>query len=161
MRIRNAILPLLAVLVVIAAALSLLLPKQSAPQNAASADASGVTFQAADITSTASFFDYDADGTTVELFAVQASDGTLRLALNTCQVCNGSPYAYFVQDGDDFVCQNCGNHFSSSQIGIANSFGCNPIPVTESDYTEEDGIVTVSTAFLEDNAERFTNWKQF
>lgn len=161
MKAKKMILPIAAVVVVIAAALSLLLPGKGSGQNVAAADADGVTFNASDITSTASFFDYDADGTTVELFAVQASDNTLRLALNTCQVCNGSPYAYFVQEGDDFVCQNCGNHFSSNQIGIAAGFGCNPIPVTESDYTEEDGVITVSTAFLEENAKRFTNWKQF
>lgn len=161
MNVKKVILPILAVLVVFAAALSLLLPKLRSQPVSDTALSSSVTFNASDITSTASFFDYDADGTTVELFAVQASDNTLRLALNTCQVCNGSPYAYFVQEGDDFVCQNCGNHFSSNQIGIAAGFGCNPIPVTESDYAEEDGVITVSTAFLEENAKRFTNWKQF
>ena len=43
----------------------------------------------------ASYFDYDANGTTVQVLAVRAADGTVRLAMNTCQVCNGSPYAYF------------------------------------------------------------------
>lgn len=161
MKIKKVILPVLTVLVVLAAALSLLLPKLGASQNHETAGAVGIQFSTANITDTATFYDYDADGTTVELFAVQAPDGTVRLALNTCQFCNGSPYAYFEQDGEDFVCQNCGNHFATSQIGIPVEDGCNPIPVTESDYQEEDGVITVSAAFLEEKAEKFTNWKNF
>ncbi len=120
----------------------------------------GLVIQAADIDSTASYFDYDADGITVEVFAVRASDGSVRLALNTCQVCNGSPYAYFEQDGDAFVCQNCRNRFPSTAVGLV-SGGCNPVSITADTYTEEDGVITVPVSFLDDNADRFTNWKQF
>ncbi|MCD7918887.1 MAG: DUF2318 domain-containing protein [Clostridiales bacterium] len=120
----------------------------------------GIEIRVEDINASASYYDTIVEGTTVEIFAVLASDGTVRLAMNTCQVCNGSPYAYFEQDGDDFVCQNCGNHFSSDEIGLT-SGGCNPVPITEDDYTEENGIITVSDSFLEENAYRFSNWKQF
>ena len=41
------------------------------------------------------------------------------------------------------------------------SGGCNPVPITEETYTEQDGTITVPAAFLEDNAPRFTRWKQF
>ncbi|MCD7928628.1 MAG: DUF2318 domain-containing protein [Clostridiales bacterium] len=112
------------------------------------------------VSTQASYYDIEIDGTTVEIFAVLASDGSVRLAMNTCQVCNGSPYAYFEQEGDDFVCQNCGNHFSSDEIELT-SGGCNPVPITEDDYSEENGIITVSISFLEKNAYRFSNWKQF
>ena len=108
----------------------------------------------------ASFFNYDADGITVQVFAVRSSDDTVRLALNTCQVCNGSPYAYFVQSGDDFICQNCHNCFSSADVGKV-SGGCNPVPITAEDYREENGMLIVPHTFLEENAARFTNWKRF
>ena len=84
----------------------------------------------------------------------------MRLALNTCQVCNGSPYAYFVQEGDEFVCQNCHNRFSSTDVGKV-SGGCNPVPITAEDYREENGALIVPYSFLEENAARFTNWKKF
>ncbi len=113
-----------------------------------------------EISSQASYYDIEIEGTVVEAFAVLASDDTVRLAMNTCQVCNGSPYAYFEQDGDYFVCQNCGNRFSSGQIGVTGG-GCNPVPITADDYTEENGIITISDSFLQENAYRFSNWKQF
>ena len=91
---------------------------------------------------------------------MQASEGSIRLALNTCQVCNGSPYAYFEQDGDAFVCQNCGNAFPSTAIG-KESGGCNPVPVTAETYTEENGTLTIPSDFLDLNAARFKNWKKF
>ncbi len=128
--------------------------------NASSTAGGRIEIIAENVSTQASYYDIEIDGTTVEIFAVLASDGSVRLAMNTCQVCNGSPYAYFEQDGDDFVCQNCGNHFSSDEIGLT-SGGCNPVPITEDDYSEENGIITVSSSFLEKNAYRFSNWKQF
>ena len=35
------------------------------------------------------------------------------MAFNTCQVCNPSPKAYFVQNGKNFICQNCKNSLKS------------------------------------------------
>lgn len=121
---------------------------------------SDITLATTDITETASLFDYDAGGITVEMIAVRASGGAVHLALNTCQVCNGSPYAYFVQEGSDFICQNCKNAFAGERLGIE-SGGCNPVPVTSGDYTEQDGEITVSASFFEDNAWRFVSWKKF
>lgn len=158
---QGKILPILALVVVLAAAASVLLPRLRASGSAQKREnAEPITIDAAEVGTTASFYDYDADGTTVEVLAVKASDGTVRLALNTCQVCSGSPYAYFVQQGEYFICQNCGNAFSSDEIGLS-SFGCNPVPVTESDYTVEGDLITISAEFLEENASRFTNWKNF
>ncbi|MCD7813382.1 MAG: DUF2318 domain-containing protein [Lachnospiraceae bacterium] len=107
---------------------------------------------------TASYYDYDVEGTTIEVLAVTASDGSVRLALNTCQVCMGSPYAYFVQEGDSFICQNCGNAFSRDDIGLE-AGGCNPVPVTEDDYEETDGVITISDDFLNEYKDSFANWK--
>ncbi len=136
--------------------------ESSAEATAANNDiaVAGITINADEIGTEASFYDVDIDGTKVEVFAVAASDKTLRLAMNTCQVCNGSPYAYFEQIGDVFVCQNCGNQFTTDDVGIE-SGGCNPVPITEENFSEENGIITVSQDFLKSNAYRFKNWKQF
>ena len=117
-----------------------------------------VTIVVADVTEAATYYNYDADGTTVQLFAVRASDGTVRLALNTCQVCTGSTKAYFVQSGDAFVCQNCGNSFAADEVG-EEAYGCNPIPITSADYAEADGVIIVSADFLEGYASSFARWK--
>ena len=93
-------LPILAGVVVLAAVAVLLIPKLSQGEGDRASDSTALTagsdlvIQAEEIGTAASYFDYDAEGTTVQVFAVRASDGTVRLALNTCQVCNGSPYAY-------------------------------------------------------------------
>jgi hypothetical protein len=119
-----------------------------------------VVINLADITDKASFYEYDANGTTMGLFAVKASDGTIRTALNTCQVCNGSPYAYFEQQGNSVQCQNCGNQFSLDMIGQERG-GCNPVPITDGDAATTDTQIVIPAKFLQDNAERFTSWKKF
>ena len=151
-----------AVVVLIAAAVVTLLPKffDKGAAETATPSGSDLTVHTDEIGTQASFFDYDASGITVQVLAVRASDETVRLALNTCQVCNGSPYAYFVQDGDDFVCQNCHNRFSSTDVGEV-SGGCNPVPITAEVYKEENGTLVIPASFLDDNANRFENWKKF
>lgn len=172
---KNIILPIVAALVIIVAAVSIVVPKltkdssetdasvqdtsqsQSAAVNTSSED---IVIDESTVTETASFYDYDADGTTVEVFAVKASDGTIRIALNTCQVCNGSPYAYFVQQGDSFICQNCMNSFDRDDIGLVHG-GCNPTPVTEDNYQIENGKIIIPAEFLEQYKDNFSNWKNF
>ena len=163
---KNVILPVAALAVVIAAGASFVLPGflkgGAATQDVKAeqvANGQDVVIKASDINTQASYYDYDANGTKVQLFAVKASDGTARVALNTCQVCQGSPKAYFVQEGDDFVCQNCGNHFASAQVGNE-AQGCDPIPVTSSDYTIKDNAIVVPASFLDGYASSFTNWKK-
>ncbi len=109
-----------------------------------------------DITSNATFVNYTTGGVTIQLIVVRASDGTVRVAFNTCQSCNPSPMAYFVQEGDYFVCQNCGTKFSIDEIGIAKG-GCNPAPVSEK--IEEEGKITISKQYVESYKEKFENWE--
>lgn len=164
---KSNLLPIAAAVVVVVAAAMVIVPKlfpkeeiQADAPAALSDDSSAVVIDTGALSGEAVFYDYDADGITVELFAVKASDGSVWLALNTCQVCNGSPYAYFVQNGDYFICQNCGNRFASTQVGLV-SGGCNPVPITQEDYELRDGLILVSTEFLTLNAARFRNWKNF
>lgn len=102
------------------------------------------------------FIDHDSNGTAMQMMLYKEDDGTVHGALNTCQVCAGSPYAYFEQEGNDVVCQNCGNHFSVNAIGDVHG-GCNPVPL---EMSEEGKYVLIDTAILDENAAAFQNWKK-
>lgn len=114
-----------------------------------------IAINVADLTTTPTFVNYDANGTTVQLIAGIASDGSARVALNTCQVCNPSPKAYFAQNGSKLVCQNCGNKFTMDDVGDAAS-GCNP---TQVDHAESNGVITVATSALDAEAKAFAKWQ--
>lgn len=119
-----------------------------------------IVIQVSDITETAQFYPAEIDGTNMEIVAVKASDGTIRTAFNTCQICNGSPLAYFVQSGDTLECQNCKNKFSMDKVEIE-SGGCNPVPIFEDDKTVSDDTITIPYETLSANTSRFSsNWKQ-
>jgi hypothetical protein len=119
-----------------------------------------VVIQTADITETATFYTLDVEGTTVGLFALKASDGTIRTAFDTCQVCNGSPFAFFIQQGDKFQCQNCGNIYSADMIEQERG-GCNPVPIMQDEKTVTDTEIIIPSALIKENAVRFENWKKF
>lgn len=119
-----------------------------------------VVIQTADISETATFYTMDVEGTAVGLFALKASDGTIRTAFDTCQICNGSPYAFFIQQGDQFQCQNCGNIYSADMIEQERG-GCNPVPIMSDEKTETDTEVIIPLKLIKENAPRFENWKKF
>jgi uncharacterized membrane protein len=74
-------------------------------------------------------------------------------------VCNGSPKAYFEQNGNTLQCQNCGNTFPLSRVGVE-AGGCNPVPILDGEKTVTDESITVPYGTLQDNAYRFpANWK--
>lgn len=105
------------------------------------------------------FLDYDGGTVHMQLIAVRDGDSA-RLALNTCQSCGGSPYAWFEYLGDDVLqCQNCGLTFPLSTVGTTAANGCNPVTVTE--FTAEDGVVTVPGSVLQRESVRFETWKVF
>lgn len=112
-----------------------------------------------DITETATFYPINVDGTTMEVLAVRAPDGTVRTAFNTCEVCYDSGRGYYKQEGSELVCQNCGNRFKTSQIEVQ-SRGCNPWPIFQEDKTVTDESVTISYDFLSASTKAFENWKQ-
>ncbi len=100
------------------------------------------------------YINYDSNGTTIQLLAVNASDGSARLSLNTCQACNPSPRAYFKEVNGRLVCQNCGNVFTMDSVGET-AGGCNPMNIA---YNVEGSALTVSTADLDKYAENFAYW---
>ncbi len=84
-----------------------------------------------------------------------SKSGRTSLLYNTCQSCNPSPKAFFVQQGRKLVCQNCGNQFTMNDVGKS-SYGCNPAQIP---FTQTDNELLVSTAVLEKVAPAFTRWQ--
>ena len=107
---------------------SLLLLSGCAQKDSASqAEPSGdLTIALDSISETPSFIDGSIDGQPMQVIAVRDADGAVRLSYNTCQVCKGSPWAYFEVQNGKLVCQNCGNAFDFSAIG-QNGYGCMPL----------------------------------
>ena len=103
------------------------------------------------------FADVKQGKTAMQIIALLDADGTPRLAYNTCQVCAGSPYAYFAYQQGALVCQNCGNAFDLSSVGQA-AGGCNPLPVT--DYQTDADTITIPAAALKQASAAFANWKK-
>ena len=62
----------------------------------------------------------------IELLARLGDDGTVKAALGTCQSCNGSPGAYYTQEGNELKCNNCGLTFPISVLDSPGG-GCHPI----------------------------------
>lgn len=112
-----------------------------------------------DISETAKFYPYKAGGTKMEVLALKASDGSIRTAFNTCQVCFDSGRGYYKQEGNVLVCQNCGNRFSADQVEIVKG-GCNPVPILEENKTDDGTSITISKDFLTQNKELFSDWKR-
>lgn len=116
-------------------------------------------FAVADVTEQVTLYPYEAGETYMEVMAVKDSSGTVKTALNTCQVCYNSGQGYYVQDGSTVVCQNCGNVFNIDDIEVIKG-GCNPIPVMPDVKTEDGEFITISGEFLTANAVYFEDWKR-
>ncbi len=111
-----------------------------------------------ELSETAQFYPVEVDGTRMEVIAVKDSDGNIRTAFNTCQICYSSGRGYYVQDGNVLVCQNCGNRFTVDQIEIE-SGGCNPWPIFEENKTVTEDSIEISYDFLNESKNIFANWK--
>lgn len=105
----------------------------------------------------ARFFTYQTDAGKVGLVAVRDSGGTIRVALDTCQVCNGSPKAYFLEKDGALQCQNCGNTFAYDIVGDAGQ-GCEPTPLAQGSWSVEDGSLLVNESALAATAPLFATW---
>jgi uncharacterized membrane protein len=80
----------------------------------------------ADVTNSAQFYSYNSNGKDVKFFIVKGSDGDIHTAFDACDVCYDAKKGYY-QDGNEMVCRNCGQRFTTNQIGSANTgTGCWP-----------------------------------
>lgn len=104
----------------------------------------------ADVSETAKYYKFDADGTTVKYFLVKAPDGTVRSALDACDVCFPEKKGY-KQSGEFMICVNCGMRFHISRVGMVKG-GCNPHPVANK---VEGSDVTLSKAELAQGVKYF------
>ena len=132
--------------------------KQAASKETVEAGGS-LTISVKDLSENAAFYPIEVDGTEMEVIAGKASDGTIRTAFNTCQVCYDSGKGYYKQEGDTLVCQNCGNAFTMDQVGQS-AGGCNPWPILETDKTVTDDQIQISYEFLKEAEQIFSNWKK-
>jgi len=124
-----------------------------------SAQTVGIVIKKSEITNVAKFYQYKSGNTNMEIMAVKATDGTIRTALNTCQVCYDSGRGYYKQEGDFMVCQNCGNKFNLNQIEKIKG-GCNPVPILAANKTDNTDTITISKEYLDSQKSYFANWKE-
>lgn len=93
----------------------------------------------------ARFFRYQtASGKEIRFFVIRSSDGVIRAALDTCDVCYRARKGYR-QVGDAMVCNNCGKVFPSALINVSQG-GCNPVPLQR---TVDGTQVLLTAASLE------------
>lgn len=97
------------------------------------------------------------DGVTIQLFAVKGTDDKIRILFNTCGACNPSPTSYFVQEGDYFVCQTCGNRFHVDDIGLEKAIGCAPMAILDEDKQINNQTITISSKFIETYKDKFVS----
>ena len=109
-----------------------------------------VVINKSEITSVAQFYPVLVDDVEMEVMAVRASDGTVRTSLNACVVCGSSGRGYYVQEGDEFVCQNCGNRYKIDQIETERG-GCNPAPIMSGEKIEDDETIIIPKETLIEN----------
>lgn len=114
---------------------------------------------AKDVTEAAKFYPYQAGDTYMEVIAVKASDGTVRTAFNTCQVCYDSGQGYYRQSGNKVICQNCGNVFGVDDIEKIKG-GCNPVPIMSENKIIDGDNIAISEQFLNENKGFFADWKR-
>jgi len=163
----NLILGILAVIVIGIAAFTFLnsgkdeesLAEQPKSTAISATDENGnMVINVADVTETANFYAYDKLDTYMEVLAVKASDGTVRTAFNTCQVCYSSGRGYYIQEGDVLVCQNCGNRFKMDEVEVARG-GCNPVPIFKEMKEVTDTTITIPKELFAEAEGIFANWK--
>ena len=154
---RNIIIGLSAFIILIA--VFFLVKGLTETTNEAAQQGTDIQIAKSQITETAKFIPYTVDGTNMELIAVKAPDGTVRTAFNTCQVCYNSGRGYYKQEGNELVCQNCGNRFQIGQIEQQKN-GCNPVPILNENKTDNGTTITITQSFLDQNKGLFSNWKK-
>lgn len=99
----------------------------------------------------AHFYRYaTSSGREVRFFVMKSSDGVVRSAFDSCDVCYRERKGYR-QSGDSMICNNCGQSFPSTRINVQQG-GCNPAPL---DRVITNGQVVLSAAALERGASYF------
>lgn len=107
---------------------------------AETADAVRIPLKALD-SGKALFLSLESNGRPLYYFALKSRNGAYRAALDTCDVCFRTNRGYR-QEGDQMVCNNCGQKFACDKIGEVKG-GCNPHPLA---HKEEAGFMVIRKA---------------
>jgi uncharacterized membrane protein len=98
-----------------------------------------ITFPASDFSDgAAKFYNYEDNGIKIRFFILKSSDGEIRAAFDSCDVCWRADKGY-EQRGDSMICRNCGQSFRSDKINTVKG-GCNPSPL---ERTSADGKIFI------------------
>lgn len=127
-------------------------------QAASQSDGKDLVISVGDVSEKALFVPVEVDGVKLEVIAVKAPDGSIRTAFNTCQVCYDSGKGYYKQEGNELVCQNCGNRFGMGDVEVSKG-GCNPVPIPEKYKTVTADTITIPYDLLKEAKTIFANWK--
>jgi len=112
-----------------------------------------------EVTAKAKFYSYKVGNVLIEVLALRAPDGTIRTALNTCQVCYASGRGWYTQAGEYLVCNNCGNRFAARQVELIKG-GCNPVPITRELKREDAEFIYIPKGIFEQARPLFLKWKK-
>ena len=155
---KNIALPVLAALILVAALALLVLPKAGGQEKLSETDSLSIPLSS--VTQTASFYPVVVDSTEMEVLAIRTASGEIRTAFNTCQSCFTSGHGYYVADGTELICQNCGFRFTAEEVGLEGHGGCNPWPIPASERTETGDSILISYNVLAGAREIFSNWSK-
>lgn len=86
----------------------------------------------------------------IDFFVLKSSDGVLRAAFDTCDVCFKERKGYR-QEGDLMVCNNCDQKFPSVLVNERRG-GCNPAPL---ERTVEGDVLVFRAEDLQSGARYF------
>lgn len=92
------------------------------------------------------------NGKTIYFFVIKDRNGIFRAAANACQVCFKT-YKGFRQEGDEIVCNNCGNRYPIEKIATEKS-GCNPGPINPN-LKVRNGQIIINQTDLEKVSDLF------
>ncbi|MDI6820993.1 MAG: DUF2318 domain-containing protein [Patescibacteria group bacterium] len=85
-------------------------------------------------------------GKIIYFFVIKDRNGIYRAAANACAVCFKT-YKGFRQEGDEIVCNNCGNRYPIEKIATEKG-GCNPGPINPN-LEIRDGQIIINQTDLE------------
>lgn len=92
------------------------------------------------------------DGKIIYFFVVKDKNGIYRAAANACAVCFKT-YKGFRQEGDEIVCNNCGNRYPIEKIATEKG-GCNPGPINQN-LEVKNGKIIIEQTDIEQVADLF------
>ncbi len=98
----------------------------------------------------AHYYSYKSGGRVINFFILESSDGIIRAAFDACDVCFSAKKGYR-QEGNEMVCNNCGQRFPSTKINEVKG-GCNPSPLNR---TIEGDTLVLRTTDIESGGRYF------